>query len=123
MAESEVKKDWFWWLLGAGILALAFWRIGYYVWYTKQVIVKPLADDWGKYGKCKKDVDCVWVASPSCSGCGCGVSINREAMGDYSSRLETMCEGQSPDVCIQPVCPEADAKCVSGYCVGARRKL
>lgn len=99
---------------------IGVYRIGYGAWYTREVIVKPVGEEWVKYAQCKKDVDCAMTVSPECGTCSCPVYINRIFLGDYADAKAKLCENTPEKVCIQAICPQSRAGCVAGKCVGKR---
>ena len=110
------------WIMMLVLLPLiGVYRIGYYFWYNKQVIVKPLEGEWKSFGKCKRDVECVRTRNPDCTGCGCGSYVNFNRLGDYLDQLKDQCSGRGGGVCLNAVvCPQSTAACIGGYCVGKR---
>ena len=98
-------SDRFWVTMLVLLPLIGVYRIGYYFWYHKQVIVKPLEGEWKNYGKCKRDSECAKTANPNCSGCGCGVYINRESLGNYMDQLKKQCQGESGQGGFGAGCP------------------
>jgi len=99
---------------------IGVYRIGYGLWYTRNVVVKPVEEEWIKYARCKKDIDCTAAVSPGCGSCGCPVYVNRAYLADYAQVKEKLCADAPEKVCIQSICSQSEAGCVAGKCVGKR---
>lgn len=81
------------------------------------IIIPPVTGEYGWYGICSTDDDCVRVRGESCDECNCGVYVNTAHSDEYLQRVKAKCSDYQGATCLVD-CVATKAKCVERKCVG-----